>query len=73
MIFTGVGAALGNIFMQNAEAHWFAFLEGLAAGAMLTMIAQTMLPEAYIKGGSITGLATLMGFLVTISLKTIEN
>ncbi len=73
MIFTGLGAALGNVFMQEAEPHWFAFIEGLAAGAMLTMIAQTMLPEAYSKGGSVVGFATLLGFLVTISLKGFEG
>ncbi len=73
MLFTGVGAALGNVFMQSAEPHWFAFIEGLAAGAMLTMIAQTMLPEAYSKGGSVTGFSTLMGFLITISLKGLES
>jgi zinc transporter ZupT len=28
-----------------------ALLAALAAGAMLTMIAQTMLPEAYTRGG----------------------
>jgi hypothetical protein len=30
---------------------------------MLTMIAETMLPEAYFKGGSVVGLSTLAGFL----------
>ncbi len=30
---------------------------------MLTMIAQTMLPEAYFKGGSIIGFSTLLGFV----------
>jgi len=69
MLLTGIGAGLGHIFMEEAELHWFSFIEGLAAGAMLTMIAQTMLPEAYHKGGSVVGLATLMGFLCTISLK----
>jgi zinc transporter ZupT len=49
----------------------FALLEGLAAGAMLTMIAQTMLPEANIKGGSIIGLWTLLGFLCAIVVKAI--
>lgn len=73
MLFTGIGAAVGNIFMQSAEPHWFSFIEGLAAGAMLTMIAQTMLPEAYGKGGSVTGFSTLMGFLITISLKGLEG
>ena len=30
------------------------------------MIAETMLPEAYTKGGSVIGLATLAGFLTAI-------
>jgi zinc transporter ZupT len=48
-------------------------IESVAAGAMLTMIAQTMLPEAYFKGGSITGFATLLGFLAAIFFKTLEG
>ena len=40
---------------------------------MLTMIAQTMLPEAYFKGGSIIGFSTLLGFLAAIFLKTLER
>jgi len=71
-IFTGIGALVGNILMQGATLGWFAFLQGIAAGAMLTMIAQTMLPEAYMKGGSVTGFSTLIGFLLTISLKGFE-
>lgn len=39
---------------------------------MLTMIAQTMAPEAYLKGGSAVVLSTLMGFLVAIFFKTLE-
>jgi hypothetical protein len=45
----------------------------IAAGAMLTMIAQTMLPEAYFKGGTIIGLATMLGFLAAILSKTIQE
>lgn len=39
---------------------------------MLTMIAETMLPEAYLKGGSVVGLSTLLGFLIAIFSKTLE-
>ena len=46
MVVTGIGAALGNVFFQETEAEVFAIIQGIAAGAMLTMIAQTMLPEA---------------------------
>jgi hypothetical protein len=39
---------------------------------MLTMIAETMLPEAYLKGGNVVGLSTLAGFLIAIFSKTLE-
>ena len=71
MLLTGVGAAIGKLVMDVANPLVFALLEGLAAGAMLTMIAQTMLPEANIKGGSIIGLWTLLGFLCAIMVKAL--
>lgn len=73
MIITGVGAVVGNIFFVGAPPFLFALVEGLAAGAMLTMIAETMLPEAFHKGGSITGFSTLLGFLAAIFFKTLEG
>ncbi len=72
MIFTGIGASLGNMFFAEAPEMLFSLIEGIAAGAMLTMIAETMLPEAYFKGGSIVGISTLMGFLTPIYFKTLE-
>ncbi len=39
---------------------------------MLTMIAQTMVPDAYLKAGPVIGMSTLMGFLAAIFFKTLE-
>lgn len=72
MLITGVGAWLGSIFFAGVGASAFSFLQGIAAGAMLTVIAETMLPEAYHRGGSITGISTLVGFLVAIFFTTLE-
>jgi len=72
MLFTGIGAALGSVFFIGASPTSYALVEGVAVGAMLTMIAETMLPEAYFKGGSVVGMSTLMGFLVAIFFKTLE-
>ena len=50
-----------------------AAIEGLAAGAMLTMIAQTMIPEAVHLGKpSLVGLSTLAGFLSAVAFKLLE-
>ncbi len=72
MIFTGIGSFFGNIYFEGVPHSLFALTEGIAAGAMLTMIAETMLPEAYFKGGAISGFSTLLGFLAAIFFKTLE-
>ncbi len=72
---TGLGAALGAvIFPPSPEGGLYYFMvgiEALAAGAMLTMIAETMLPEAYEMGGSVVGLSTLGGFLSALLVKIV--
>lgn len=72
MLLTGVLSVLGNIYFAEVGHEVFSFTQGVAAGAMLTMIAQTMLPEAYFKGGEIIGFSTLLGFLAAIFFKTLE-
>jgi zinc transporter ZupT len=71
MIVAGVGAFFGNVLFENVSPLIFALVDGMAAGAMLTMIAETMLPEAFHIGGSVTGLSALAGFLATLLFKVI--
>ena len=75
VLITGIGAFLGaTMFPPEPTGNIFFFIigiEGLAAGAMLTMIAQTMLPEAFEQGGSIIGLSTLGGFLSALVVKIV--
>lgn len=74
-LITGIGAWLGSsLFPANPEGEmilWIGGIEGLAAGAMLTAIAESMLPEAFEYGGAITGLACLCGFLASMLVKLI--
>jgi zinc transporter ZupT len=71
MIVAGICALMGNVFFANVSPVTFAVVDGMAAGAMLTMIAETMLPEAFHIGGSVTGLSALGGFLATLLFKVI--
>jgi CRP-like cAMP-binding protein len=76
-LLTAIGALLGTIiFPENPTGMWSYFIfaiEGLAAGAMLTMIAETMLPEAFEQGGGpIVGISTLAGFLAALAVKLIH-
>jgi CRP-like cAMP-binding protein len=67
----GVCAGAGNLFLVGVSGTTYGIIEGTAVGAMLTMIAETMLPEAFERGGAVVGLSTLLGFLAALSVKTL--
>ncbi len=71
MLITGILSACGSLLFADVPESVISLLESMAAGAMLTVISETMLPEAYAKGGSIVGLSTLLGFLAIILIKSI--
>ena len=70
MLVTGILAALGTTFFSDVPDSVISLLGSIAAGAMLTVISETMLPEAYAKGGSIVGISTILGFLVIILISS---
>ena len=45
-----------------------ASVNAFAAGALLAMIADTMLPEAYEEARSLTGLFVTLGFALSVAL-----
>jgi len=76
-LITGAGAAFGVLLFQGemTESKIIAqfFVEGLAAGAMLVMIAETALPEAFRHAGKLVGFSTLFGFLAAYAIKLVEK
>ena len=72
-VLTGVGAALGASISEHLSHGTLIFVEGVAAGAMLTMICAAMLPEAaHLANPNAVGLSTLSGFLASILFKLLE-
>lgn len=67
-IASGLAAGIGYAAMGDASPSATAFVLSFAAGAVLTMLASTMLPEAVQEGGPIVGLLTTTGFLAAILL-----
>jgi zinc transporter ZupT len=73
MVMTALGAGLGFLLAGVLSETWLVFAEGVAAGAMLTMIAAAMIPEAAAHGKpSAVGLSTLAGFLAAVLFKLLE-
>lgn len=73
VLIVAVGALAGYYLGAEVPHEVEIGIEGLAAGAMLTMIAQTMLPEAvHIGGTRVVGLSTLTGYLAAVAFKLLE-
>lgn len=67
-IVSGLAALLGYLLLDGAPPAIVAGLDSFAAGAILTMLASTMLPEAHEEGGAVTGVLTTAGFLLATAL-----
>lgn len=68
-----VAAAIGYGLLQSASADVVAVIEAFAAGSILVMLANTMMPEAYANGGREVGLVTVLGFIVASGLAATGN
>lgn len=73
VVITATGAGAEYLFGGAVPVSWFVLAEGAAAGAMLTMIASSIIHEAVQLGnGPSVGLGTLAGFLSAITFKLLE-
>ena len=66
-----VAAALGYGLLGNAPLGRIAVIEAFAGGAILTMLADTMMPEAFEEGRAETGLLTVLGFALSAWLTSL--
>lgn len=71
---TALGSGVGFLVSETLSPVALRAFEGLAAGAMLTMISSTMIPESvqFAASSARVGLATLFGFLAAVSFKLLE-
>jgi ZIP family zinc transporter len=61
---------LGYFLATRTGGHFQAAINGFAAGALLVMMVDSMIPEATTKTGRVAGLATTLGFAVAAGLST---
>ena len=65
---TAISAMLSYIIFSHTDKHILAGALGVASGALLAMIADTMLPEAFNEMHEWTGLVMALGFLLSFIL-----
>jgi ZIP family zinc transporter len=65
---SGLAALVGYAVLGDASASVVAVIQAFAAGAILTMLADTMMPEAFEDRGRSVGLFTTLGFVLAFLL-----
>ena len=69
---SATAAAAGYVLLDGASPDTLAFMFAFAAGAMLTMLATSMMPEAFEHAGRAVGLMTVVGFAVAFGINWLE-
>lgn len=67
-VLSGLAALVGFLVLQDAPGEVVAFITAVAAGAILAMLADTMIPEAFEEHHMLTGLIAAAGFLAAFTV-----
>ncbi|MFE4726087.1 ZIP family metal transporter [Microbacterium sp. NPDC056736] len=67
-LITVVAAVLGYVAFQSATPNLIALITTIAAGGLLAMVCNTMIPEAFDEQHALTGLWATIGFLAAFLL-----
>jgi ZIP family zinc transporter len=67
-VASGVAALAGYLFFRTAGEGIVAGTTATAAGAILAMLVDTMIPEAFESAHDLSGLVTVVGFLAAFVL-----
>ncbi len=70
VVASTVSSLAGYALLGGASDGTVAFIQTFAAGAILTMLADTMIPEAVQFGGRLVGLVTVVGFALAFLLSS---
>jgi ZIP family zinc transporter len=68
-----ISTVAGYSLFSGASDQWLSFIQAFAGGAILMMLANSMIPEAYEHGGKLAGVFTVLGFFVSVSMVLLER
>jgi zinc transporter, ZIP family len=67
-IASALAAGIGYAMLDGASPRTLAFILAFAGGAILTMLATSMMPEAYEHAGRAVGIVTVLGFFLAFAI-----
>jgi ZIP family zinc transporter len=72
-VLSGLAALAGAAFLGGASPQLLAAVNAVAAGALLTMVINTMIPEAVEGDHKATGVLGVLGLLVAFALSNLQD
>lgn len=72
-IVCALASLTGYGLLVNAPHYVISFIQAFAAGAILVMLSNTMIPEAFEHGGKLAGIFTVLGFAAAVIMALLET
>jgi ZIP family zinc transporter len=66
-------SVVGFSLFSQASIEWLSFIQAFAGGAILMMLANSMMPESFEHGGKLAGVFTVLGFAISVAVVVLEN
>ncbi|WLD93203.1 ZIP family metal transporter [Alkalihalobacillus sp. AL-G] len=67
-VLAGLSSLAGYFFLEDTSPETIAVISSFAAGGIIAMVTDTMVPDAFRKGGPLVGFVTSLGLLTSLIL-----
>lgn len=72
-VICALATLAGFSLLEGVAVEWMSFIHAFAGGAILMMLANSMMPEAYEHGGKLAGVFTVLGFGFSVLIVILEK
>jgi zinc transporter, ZIP family len=72
-VICAISTVAGYSLFSGVSTHWMSFVQAFAGGAILVVLANSMMPESFSHGGKLAGIFTVIGFSFSVLMIILEN
>jgi ZIP family zinc transporter len=72
-VVCAISTVAGYSLFSGVSEQWMSFIQAFAGGAILIVLANSMMPESYEHGGKLAGIFTVIGFAFSVLMIIVEN
>jgi len=72
-LICALASVAGFALFSGVSEEWLSFIQAFAGGAILIVLANSMMPESFEHGKKLAGIFTVLGFFISVSIIVLEN